>query len=189
MKKRRYRNPKRADPTKEKCWTYIGRFLWQFGIIESYVSEIFLLLYDLENVSWPFIGLIDTRKKLQLIHAGLLEQGRKDHKRVLDDVHELHNLRNVIAHSCFFESDEGINVDHITNQGQRWMQKKGEEDNYLSFAELDRIYKDSLDLVASLLDLHESISPISSPSREFSARVEEIIDASPNVIRYHPPKK
>jgi hypothetical protein len=72
MKKQSSRRKSRSDPTK-KCWTYIGRFLWHFGIIESWVNEIFLGLYDLEQVAFLFIGQIDTRKKLRLIDAGLSE--------------------------------------------------------------------------------------------------------------------
>jgi len=126
----------------EKCWTYIGRFLWQFGIIESFVNEIFVELYDLENVAFPFVGLIDTRKKLTLIDEGLKEKGSVDHKRLIERVHDLHNLRNVLAHSNFFEASEGMHVDHINHQGKRWGglgdKKREEEGNYLGFAELDR---------------------------------------------------
>jgi hypothetical protein len=56
----------------------------------------------------------------------------------------------------------------------------------LSFAELDRLYEHSLKLENDLAELLKIVTPISSPSREFRARVEEIIDASPNVIRYQP---
>ena len=99
-------------------------------------------LYDLENVAFPFIGLIDTRKKLTLIDEGLQEQGSADHKQIMERVHVLHDLRNVLAHSNFFKSDEGMDVDHINHQGKRWGglgDKKRKEGNYLSFAELDRL--------------------------------------------------
>jgi hypothetical protein len=82
-------------------------------------------------------------------------------------------------------------LDHITHQGKSWHHKEAEGDNYISFSELDDYNKQSLKLIDALGDLYGTITPISSLSREFRARVEEIIDASPNVIRYQarPPKE
>jgi len=184
MKKRRARRTR--DDQYEKCWTYIGRFLWHFGIIESWVNEIFPELYDLEQVAFLFIGQIDTLKKLRLIDAGLSEKGSEGQKSIISQVHVLHDLRNAIAHSSFFIAEGGMTLDHITHQGKRWRDKAGEFDNYISFSELDEYDEQSRKLIDALTDLHGTITPISSPSKEFRARVEEIIDASPNVIRYRP---
>jgi hypothetical protein len=83
-----------------------------------------------------------------LIDEGLKEKGSVDHKRLIEGVHDLHDLRNVRAHTQFFEANEGMHVDHINHQGKRWggLGAKKKEGNYLGFSELDRIYQDRVKL-------------------------------------------
>ena len=176
-------NPNHVDPQVEKGWMYIGRFLWQFGILQSLISEIFLQLYDLERVAIPFSGLLNTRKKLTLVEEGLKEQGDKRLDPILKRVHELHDLRNALAHCSFFIAEEGMTLDHITSEGKWWGENR-EEDNYVGFAELDRLYQDGLKLESALNELYSTLTPISSPSKELRAKMEAMIDLSPNVVRY-----
>ena len=65
--------------TNKKPWDYIGEFIWLFGTIESYINFIFLKLFDLEDVDFMFIGLIDTRKKLELIESGFAAKDIQSH--------------------------------------------------------------------------------------------------------------
>lgn len=173
----------RKKPNGKNPWEYIGAFIWHFGTIENYINEIFLALFDLERVSFMFIGLIDTRKKLKLIEIGFIEKGDETHKALLGQLHQMADLRNVIAHSCFFLAQDGINIDHITHHGTRWS-KDG--DNYISYKEFERLFDDQKKLIERLGNLYETTTPISSFSKEFVADIEEIIASSPNVIRYSP---
>jgi hypothetical protein len=78
----------------KKPTEYIGEFVWNFGVIESYINEIFVELFDLERVAAMFIGLIETGKKLDLIKVGFEEQGNPD-KALLDELkNELHEKRH-----------------------------------------------------------------------------------------------
>ncbi len=169
-----------------KCWTRIGRFFWIFGTIESWINEIFLALYELERVPFPFIGMIDTRKKIRLVEEGLHEKGDTKHNTLLKQVHELHTLRNVFAHCCFHVAQGGVEIDHVTHQGSRWSLAKDGDDTYISFETFDTYLQNAEQVVNALIELHGRTTPISSFSRDFSAAIEEIIDASPNVVRYVP---
>ncbi len=176
-------NSKRKSKGK-KPWEYVGEFIWHFGTIESYINEIFLSLFDLERVSFMFIGLIDTRKKLQLIKIGFGEKGDGTHDLVISQLNEMATLRNVIVHSCFHHAQDGINIDHITHHGTRWLSKKGED--YISYEDFERIFERQKEIIEQLAKIYDTTTPISSFSRDFVAAIDEIIDSSPNVIRYAP---
>jgi hypothetical protein len=179
-RKSKGRKSKGKKPKGKKPWEYIGEFVWNFGTMENYINEIFLTLFDLERVSFMFIGLIDTRKKVKLIEVGLKTKGDETHNLLLRQMHELADLRNVIAHSCFHPAQDGISIDHISHHGAK------REDDYISYEEFERLFKRQNGIIEQLADLYNTTTPISSFSREFAAAIDEIIDASPNVIRYSP---
>lgn len=168
----------------DKCWRCIGRFLWQFGIIESWVNEVFVALFDVEPVAFMFIGEIDTRKTLDLIKAELAEKGDIAHNKIIGSVHEFHTRRNVIVHSCFHLAEDGIDFDHITREGKRWTTSEGDDredfvgNNHIAYAEFGQL------VYGRGPDYRNSDSAISSPSRELQARIEKIINRSPNIVRY-----
>ena len=168
----------------KKPWEYIGGLVWNFGTIENYINEIFLLLFDLERVSFMFTGFIDTRKKLKLIELGFMEKGDERHKSLFRQLQEIADLRNVIVHSCFFEAQDGITLDHITHHGTKWSSKDGGD--YISYEEFDRLFERQNEIIERLTKLFNTTSPISSFSRDFVAAIDEVIDSSPNVIRFAP---
>jgi hypothetical protein len=164
----------------KKPWEYIGEFIWWFGAIESHINEIFVKLFDLERAAFMFMGLIDTRRKLQLIKIGFEEQGTKAHSALIRDLHELVGLRNVLAHSQFFEAEGGISIDHITHQGTR------SERDYMSYKEFEGQFDRQKGIIEELVKLYDEITPISSYHKEFIAEIDQIIDSSPNVFRFSP---
>jgi len=85
----------------EKAWRYVGRFMWSFANIEGYVDGIFQTMFNLNAVSYLLLqSNLDFRKKLALIQLVFKHQ-QIDHGKTLSKVHELHNIRNAIAHSSF----------------------------------------------------------------------------------------
>ena len=180
----------RKDDRTDKIKYYIGEFVYNFGAIESWINEIFLELFDLERLRFMFIGLIDFRKKITLVREGFKEKGDLAHDDLLQQVHDMANLRNVIAHSCFHDAEGGISVDHVTHQGiYGWKKKKrGADiaDTYISFDEFDRYFEQQEKMIEQLWQLYENTTPIPSFSREFAMAIDEIIDSSPNVVRYAP---
>jgi hypothetical protein len=155
-----------------------------FGIIESWVTEIFLELYDLDRVRFPFIGMIDTRKKILLIKEGLHEKGDLEHDTLLGQIHDLQTLRNVFAHCCFHVAQGGVDIDHVTHHGKMWMSSKDDGSTYISFETFDEEIQKAESIAGALVRLHAQITPISSYIREFTANIEDIIDVSPNVVRF-----
>lgn len=106
---------RRKDERTDKIKHYIGEFVYNFGAIESWINEIFLELFDLERLRFMFIGLIDFRKKITLVREGFKEKGDLAHDELLQQIHDMATLRNVIAHSCFHDAEGGISVDHVTH--------------------------------------------------------------------------
>jgi hypothetical protein len=97
----------------------------------------------------------------------------------------MNSMRNVIVHSCFHDAQFGMNVDHITSWGKKWRVDEPSGD-YISYEDFERLFERQNEIIDRLAKLHGTITPISSFSRHFVAAVEEIIDSSPNVIRFHP---
>ena len=153
-------------------------------------NEIFLQLFDLERVRFFFIGLIDFRKKITLIREGFKEQGTLAHDDVLKAIHDMTSLRNVVAHSSFNIAEGGLDLNHVNHHGvYGWRKGKRDDDfpdTYMSFKEFERCFEQQRKIIDQLVQLCEEATPISSFSREFAAAIEEIIDTSPNVIRYAP---
>ena len=83
-----------------------------FACVEGNINEVFLQLFNLEKFALIFLGNVDLRKKLKLIDLGLKYQG-VDADTVLSRVHELHDIRNAIAHSWFELFEDVITFDHV----------------------------------------------------------------------------
>ena len=173
----------------KKPWEYIGKFIWSFGSIESLINDIFLALFELQRVSFMFVGLIDTRKKLKLIEIGFAEKGVETHKALLSELNKLHDLRNVLVHSEFFHEKigdiDGLFINHVTHHGTRWSANK-KSDNFMSFDDFERHFKRQNEIIDQLLVILEKTTPISSFPEEFKAAADKIIEGSPNVIELTP---
>jgi hypothetical protein len=89
------------EAQREKAWRYVGRFMWTFACVEAAIDNIFEIMFNLNSVSFLLLqGNIDLRKKASLLNLGFKHHGI-DHVNTLKRVHELTNVRNVIAHSSF----------------------------------------------------------------------------------------
>jgi hypothetical protein len=193
----------------DKACQVVGKFMWGFATLERDITEMFVKLYDIEKTSGMFtlilMGSIDLRKKLDLISLGLKhqeEQAIKDNKakdqtkkreiwkEIYKRVHELHNIRNIIAHSPFdpaefSREDDGVDFDYISPTGDSQVPNSiwylDMRITYSKFDEYDALVNA---LCQALQTLHDSIEPISDITRELGADIAEIIAASENVIPF-----
>jgi hypothetical protein len=104
-----------------QAWSYVGRFVWGFAMIENTVNHLFLELTcgggrsDHTGGIGLSAGLLltytlDLRKKLALIEAILKSRG-VDESNTFKRVHQLHDLRNPIVHFPFDEWDGRLEWD------------------------------------------------------------------------------
>ena len=96
----------------EKAWQTVGRFLRGFATVESYINEIFVQLYNLDQsafIALVMIGRLSFQEKLELIGLGLKYADRKERqegehnigvhkgwKKLQNEVHDLQNIRKMI---------------------------------------------------------------------------------------------
>jgi len=92
----------------QKAWQTVGRFLSGFAALESYINEVFVRLYNLEQsafISLVMIGRLSFQEKLELINLGLRYVDRKKReegvtnvwmhnawKKLQTKVHDLQNI-------------------------------------------------------------------------------------------------
>jgi hypothetical protein len=198
----------------EKAWQTVGRFLCEFAVLESNINEVFLRLYNLEQCS-AFITLVMTgrlsfQEKLELINLAFRYVDRKKRedgvhnvsmhnawKQLQTRVHDLQNIRNVIAHASFdpaFDEpdpqENGIDFDYVSTKGELRLagrEKKADEniiDMRITYAQFDEYEQQIKELCDALLKLLSLIDPISDFTQELTRSVAEIIAASDNVIPF-----
>jgi hypothetical protein len=91
----------RMKPYEEKAWKYVGRFIASFADIEAVIDEIFLEMFNLNEISSAFLlPHLDFHKKVALIRLGLKRQ-KIDFSKLYTEINELKDIRNVIVHSQF----------------------------------------------------------------------------------------
>jgi hypothetical protein len=107
--------------SQNKAWSYVGRFITNFAMIENKVNELFHALLCISYnqpagavaVDTWITMILDLRKKLELIDIILQRRG-VDESKTFKRVHELHDLRNVISHFPFEEEFEGeLHCDYL----------------------------------------------------------------------------
>jgi hypothetical protein len=188
-----------------RIWSYIGRFLYGFAMIEYYLNLLLTELLDAglnmqedqteprDNEKCVSAGLfltymLDLRKKIEVTEVILKNQGLNEHS-LFKRVHALHDLRNVLAHWPFSEDlyQTGISCDFINGKGETTFRKPGTkaEDNAISYLQLDDYDIEASKISARLEELYESAIPIREASDEVrSAIIEEIIRSSDNVLQF-----
>lgn len=192
--------------SQNKTWSYIGRFIWGFTMVEYQVNQLFqellgpdLINQENDNLRKQKRGLgyaatllltytLDLRKKSKLIEMILQDRGI-DESAMFKRIHAFHDLRNVIAHWPFDEEvdQSGICCDYANIGGDTSFQKPGTraKDNLITYAELDRYDIEVSELHEKLEKLVESATPIMEPSEDLrKAMIEEAIRASDNVLRF-----
>ncbi len=191
------------DDQREKAWRYVGRFMWAFAGVESCLDSIFQIMFNLEGLSF-FLVLtnVDMRKKVKLIGLGFKSQGI-DHNKTLKKVHELANLRNVIAHSFFDPSMEGDGIvfsyfdsskvkseeeqdAELFNASNIKTEEEEEADltfRFISYVKLDEYYSQATKLSEVLSGIH--CEPV-NPGLKIIRDISEIIASADNVIPFRP---
>jgi hypothetical protein len=201
---KKYRSEAPTTSTMEtwsKAWSYVGRFIWGFAMIENTVNQLF---FDLiggrhnqpgNRPSSMGIGFLltysfDLRKKLELTQIILKKRGI-DESKMFKRLHQLHDLRNVITHFPFDEGngDNRLSCDYINRYGGTMFRKKpatSEEDNSITYAEFDLYDAFASELYEKLYELWQSdaVTPITEDELRHAIEVEEAISSSDNVVRF-----
>jgi hypothetical protein len=99
-----------------EAWWYVGRFMSSFATIEAGVDRALYELFDLDLILYSLLtSNLELRKKLIFVRAAMEQQGVQD-SAVVKKIHKLHDIRNMLAHSQFTISDEGIEFGYSGKQ-------------------------------------------------------------------------
>jgi hypothetical protein len=118
-----------------------------------------------------------------IVRADLRNDGRNDPRRPRDrsQVHELHDLRNVIVHHFFEEEpDDRLSCDYLGKFGETVFSKLGtsKTDNSITYKEFDQYDAIASELYKKLCELLASTTPITEVSDELRDAMKEVIDSS-----------
>jgi hypothetical protein len=182
----------------EKAWRYVGRFLSGFAAIEGAVDRALCELFDLKPTLFFLLASnLDLRKKLSFIKVAM-EHQKIDGDKVLKLIHQLHDIRNLLAHSqfavAFFHSDEGIEFEHVTKEGKFGHSKFEAKEstflgNFIPYSQLDAYMEEMSHIEDELIRIGASLSPLGSEHEDFARKVQKAIEASENIVRFPNPKK
>src|SRR6266700_266780 len=171
-----------------KAWAYVGRFLWGFAIVEQAVDRIFADLFDMGPIAYLLcMGNLDFRRKLEFVKVGLKHQGIKPDK-AFDQIHKLHNVRNVIAHRVFGTEHDGIEFDYVDKSGKlahsELETSKGFLNVSISFAQFDSYDEQLARLEEQLEKMFDSFAAIAEIDADLAQNLDNVIEGSENVIRF-----
>jgi hypothetical protein len=171
-----------------KIWSYVGRFIWGFALIEYQVNQLFEQLIRVDFAASVLLTYtLDLRKKLNVIEVLLASQGN-DQGKTFKRIHALHDLRNVIAHWPFFEEmdETGLWCDYVNKDGDTDFRKPriSEKDNHITYDEFDAYDVEASALYEILEGLVNSATPITEVSDNLRLGIEEAISSSDNVVRF-----
>ena len=189
---------KARTKTRNKEWSYIGRFMMGFTLVEYQVNQLFEDLMS-PHRSLPEGGrllefsaaghwltyTLDLRKKLKVLELILESQGI-DESATFDLMHSLHTVRNVIAHWPFFEDSDGLSCGYTKAEGDPLFRKPKTKhgDTLIKFAEFDSYDVHMSELYDKFEKLSASVTPIADVGEDLQIAIEEAISTSENVIRY-----
>jgi hypothetical protein len=181
-----------SDSELEHVWRYVGRFMWTFAIVESYVDEIFVQLFNLNaSATLMILNKLIISKKLELIELALKHQGI-DHGRTLKRVRDLSNIRNAIAHSAFGPDKDGVDFDYVNQSGKLLLPGRPKPtdkdplwDTLISYAQFDEYDSQARELWDALGKIGGSFTAVSDDiSSDFATDIQEAISAPDNVIPF-----
>jgi hypothetical protein len=177
---------KARSKSENEVWSYIGRFITGFALVEYQVNELF---HALINVDYPALILLtytlDLRKRLELIQIILKSRGI-DESATFKRVHSLHDLRNVIAHWPFSKDEDGLWCDFIDKYRHLDFGKPTtkDRDRVIKFAEFDSYDADASELYDKLEELLASATPLTDVDNDLRIAIEGAISSSDNVVRF-----
>jgi hypothetical protein len=177
-----WKRSKAGKPINE-AWSYIGRFIWGFTLVEYQVNQLFDALINVDYAASILLTYtLDLRKKLDLIEL-ILKSRDVDASATFGRIHSLHDLRNVIAHWPFFDEGNGLSCDYVDKLSRTEFKKPGtkETDKAITFSEFDSYDANASELYEKLDELLESATPITDVEQ---AAIEEAISSSDNVVRF-----
>jgi hypothetical protein len=176
-------------------WSYVGRYMWGFGQIETVINIIFWELYGLSGPTSVMISAnFDLRKKLDLITIGLKHQRIEQHKEILRRVHKLHDIRNVIAHSSFYDEPlQGVIFDsYFSRSGERRLPHKpkgepdvGDDNRVITYAEFDAFDDEAAAIFNYLQNQIEgTLTPITHLDDSLESEITDVVAGASNVIPF-----
>lgn len=167
---------------------YVGRFLKDFGNIESMINEVFSTIFDLNNWGGMLLQAhLPFAKKLELSELGLKAQ-ELDYKKTFERIRYHQKFRNVIAHCKF--SDEsaygGIDFDFVNRKGRLSLPAgliKEENDTLVPYELLDDLHEEAWQLINEVSLIHGACEPQEfEKSESLMQEVMEELDTGDNVI-------
>jgi hypothetical protein len=172
--------------SENKAWSYVGRFIWDFAMIENTVSRLFLELIGGTHgilLTYSF----DLRKKLELTQIILKNRG-VDESKMFKRLHQLHDLRNVICHFPFEECPgDFLECDYINKYGETVFPKKpgtSEKGYSITFSEFDLYHAIAMELYDKLYKMWDSAIPVTEDELRHAIEIEQAINSSDNVVRF-----
>jgi hypothetical protein len=170
-----------------RVWCYVGRFITGFAAVEYQVNQLCDHLLGGGAAALLLTYTLDLRKKLDLIDIVLKSQDI-DESNMLKRAHELHDIRNIIAHWPFSEElgEIGLWCDYIDKRGDLGFKKPRArmKDNLIEYSELDSYDADASELCEKLESLMNLVTPINDISDNLRHSIEEAIASSDNVVRF-----
>jgi hypothetical protein len=167
--------------SENRVWSYVGRFITGFAMVEYEVNQLCMeLLGGNDAVRHLLTYSLDLRKKLDLLKVMFESQG-VDVSKTFSAIHELHDLRNIVAHWPFSEEEGGLWCDFIDKQGKTTFPRA--KDNVINYSEFDSYDSKASELYEKLENLMHLVTPISDASDDLQHRIEEAISLSENVVR------
>jgi hypothetical protein len=171
-----------------KAWSYIGRFIWGFAMVEYQVNQLFDALINIDYPAGILLTYtLDLRKKLKLIEI-ILKSRNIDESATYKRVHKLHDLRNVIAHWPFFEEGDksGLWCDYINKHRDLDFGRPGtkEKNRLIKYSEFDSYDVDASELYEKFDELLNSATPLTDLDNDSRIAIEEAISSSDNVVRF-----
>jgi hypothetical protein len=192
-----FSNRNRSKPFSQmKAWSYVGRFIWGFAMIENSVNQLFCELIGgpqsqlKDQQRRAFVGILltyslDLRKKLVLVQAILKRRGAEESK-MFKRLHQLHNLRNVLCHYPFEEGKDRVTYDYLNKEGTVFSKSPAtsELDDTITYTEFDFYDALASDLYEKLQELLDAAYPITEDELQHAIAIENAISSSDNVLRF-----
>src|SRR5262249_41049491 len=129
----------------------------------------------------------DLRKKLELTQIMLKQRGF-DESKMFKRLHQLHDVRNVMCHFPFEESNENcLECDYINKYGETVFPKNpgtSEKGCVITYTEFDLYDAVARDLQEKLDELRGSVEPITVDEFRHAIEIEKAISSSGNVLRF-----
>jgi hypothetical protein len=173
-----------------KIWSYSGRFLYGFALIEYQVDQLFndLIKSDVYSIVAVLVNsTLDLRKKLKVIEV-IFKSKDIDEGETFDRIHEFHDLRNVVAHWPFSydESRDALWCDYYDKSGTEFRRPgTTERDRIITLAEFDAYDAQLAELYKKLEELEMStIPPVTNVDVDLRVAIEQAIDAAGNIVRF-----